>query len=290
MKIGIYAHCTIDSIRIGGVTNQHFGGPACYSGITARRLKLDVEMHTKFGVDFQTEYMIDNGIEFKDALSKSPTTRFLIHVMGIERKLYLKEICESIEFAESDSDGVLVSPIFDEISHETFARIVDDSEFVFLDPQGFLRGKSQSGEIFLKDTDLDLSKVYAIKADSDDMKILVGDQGTAGMKKLREKGIDYILSTKREDLSMLTGDRQYMLRLPDMEIYDTTGIGDIFSAAFMSTMITQNDALWAFCFAAGAVQAALASKRLGLAKIPQRGEIETNAAYFYNTVKFRAAP
>ena len=68
---------------------------------------------------------------------------------------------------------------------------------------------------------------------------------------------------------------------------DTVGLGDILSAAFCSTMIKENDPLWAFCFACGAVQAARDSGKTGLEKIPNRGQTVTNASYFYNTVDFR---
>lgn len=48
----------------------------------------------------------------------------------------------------------------------------------------------------------------------------------------------------------------------------------------------EDDFFWAICFAVGAAQAALETKETGLAKIPQRGAIETNASYLYNLVKF----
>ncbi|KAF6242664.1 ribokinase, partial [Nitrosopumilus sp. b1] len=49
----------------------------------------------------------------------------------------------------------------------------------------------------------------------------------------------------------------------------------------------EKDFLWAFCFAGGSAQAALDTKEIGLLKVPERGAIETNASYFYNTIKFR---
>ncbi len=52
-------------------------------------------------------------------------------------------------------------------------------------------------------------------------------------------------------------------------------------------MIKENDILWALSFAGGAAQAALESKRIGLEKIPAKGAVESNAYYFYNTIKFK---
>jgi sugar/nucleoside kinase (ribokinase family) len=75
--------------------------------------------------------------------------------------------------------------------------------------------------------------------------------------------------------------------LPNKQIYDTTGVGDIFCSAFCCTMLKEKDFLWALCFAGGAAQAALESRNVGLQKIPRKGTIQTNACYFYNLVKFR---
>ena len=72
-----------------------------------------------------------------------------------------------------------------------------------------------------------------------------------------------------------------------MELFDTTGIGDIFCTTFCCTMLKEKDFLWALSFAGGAAQAALESKKFGLEKIPQKGAIENNGSYFYNLIKFR---
>ena len=52
-------------------------------------------------------------------------------------------------------------------------------------------------------------------------------------------------------------------------------------------MLKEKDILWALSFAGGAAQAALESGQIGLEKIPPKGAIESNAYYFYNTIKFK---
>jgi hypothetical protein len=52
-------------------------------------------------------------------------------------------------------------------------------------------------------------------------------------------------------------------------------------------MLREKDVLWALSFAGGAAQAALESMQIGLEKIPSKIAIESNAYYFYNTVKFK---
>ena len=86
---------------------------------------------------------------------------------------------------------------------------------------------------------------------------------------------------------MLSKNRIYSITLPNLELNDTTGIGDIFCAAFSCAMLKEKDILWALSFGGGAAQAALESRQIGLEKIPSKGAIESNAYYFYNTVKFK---
>ena len=107
------------------------------------------------------------------------------------------------------------------------------------------------------------------------------------MLALQKKGIEYVILTNKTDVSILIKNRIYSLKLPNKQVHDTTGIGDIFCSTFACTMIKEKDFLWAFCFAAGSAQAALESNHVGLQKIPKKGAVENNASYFYNLVDFR---
>jgi len=288
MKLVLYSHCAIDTIHLINSITQQIGGAACYGGITARKFKFDVQLCTKFGSDFPyDEYLTNNKISFENTLSEKSTTQFIIKINGLDRELFLKNICEPIKYVNTDADGVLVSPIFNEISNEVFNKIKQNNNFVFVDPQGFLRRKDSSGKIFLEKTELDLSKISGIKAGVDEMLNLTGAIGIDGMKILNQKGVEYVLHTDQKYISLLVKDRMYSLTLPNKEIRDTTGIGDILCATFCCTMIKEKDFLWALCFAGGSVQAALDSKQIGLAKIPEKKAVESNASYFYNTIKFR---
>ena len=96
-----------------------------------------------------------------------------------------------------------------------------------------------------------------------------------------------MILTDKQNISLLSENKIYSITLPEIELNDTTGIGDIFSAAFCCTMLKEKDVLWALSFAGGAAQAALESEQIGLEKIPSKGAIESNAYYFYNTIKFK---
>ncbi len=288
MKVALFSHCAIDTVSIGNSTSEQIGGAACYGGITARKLGLDVQLYTKFGSDFPAnEYLTNNKISFDNALSEKPTTRFRIQISNSDRELFLENQCEPLEYSPISADGTIVSPIFDEISAELFEKIKSDSSFLFLDPQGFLRRTDSENKVFLEKTDINLSNVSAIKVGEDEITSIVGDSSIESMKALNKMGVEHVLHTNKRDISLLVEDKLYSLTLPNKEIHDTTGIGDIFSSTFCCTMLKEKDFLWAFCFAGGAAQAALDSHALGLEKIPKKGTVQVNASYFYNTIKFK---
>lgn len=287
MKLAIFSHCAIDSIHLENHTYEQIGGAACYCGLTAREFKFDVDLFTKFGPDFPKQYLTQNKINFSNSESKKNTTKFNIAITGSDRVLKLENECDPINYSGISADGHLVSPIYHEITNDVFRKIKDDSNFLFVDPQGFLRRKDLQNNIFLEKTDLDLSNVDAIKVNPEESQNIVNGTHDEMMVALQKKGAKYVLLTNKENVSLLVKDKVYSIVLPNKQIHDTTGIGDIFCTAFLCTMLKEKDFLWALCFAGGAAQAALDSKNLGLQKIPSRGTIQTNASYFYNLVKFR---
>jgi len=288
MKVGIFSHCTIDTIVYENEQYDAPGGPASYCSITARKQKHEVNLYTKFDSNYPlVDYFKDNEISIINSLSKNNTTRFRLELDGADRKLFVENICDKISFIENNDDGTIISPVFDEISLDTFSQIKDSGNFVFLDPQGFLREKNQNNEISLKRSKLDLTNVNAIKTNPDELHALTGLSGTDGIKQLQKLGIQYVLYTNKQEISLLVEDKLYSISLPKMILTDTTGIGDIFSATFVCTMLKEKDFLWALSFAGGAAQAALESKAFGLEKIPEKNPVETNGSYFYNMVEFK---
>ena len=282
------SHCTIDTIQVNDSKYVVPGGPACYCSLTARILKFDVRLHTKFGSDFPlVDYLVEQKIVFENALSTKQTTQFTLNLVNSERELFLQNKCDPISNITLDTDSVIISPLFDEISVELFEKIKNDASFVLLDPQGFLRRVNSENKIYLEQTDLNLSGISAIKVNSDELRSLTNNSNLDGIKILQKKGIDNVILTDKQNISLLSENKIYSITLPDIVLNDTTGIGDIFSSAFCCTMLKEKDILWALSFAGGAAQAALESGQIGLEKIPSKGAIESNAYYFYNTIKFK---
>ncbi len=287
MKLAIAAHCAVDTITIDDTTYEQIGGSACYCGITARQFKFDVDLFTKFGSDFPKQYLSENKINFVNSESQKNTTKFVISITGADRTLKLENECDPVDYSNVSADGHLVSPIYHEITNDTLKNIKKDSNFLFIDPQGFLRQKDSQNNVFLENNDLDLSGVNAIKVNPEEAQQIVSGTHDEMMVALQKKGVEYVILTNKTEVSLLAKDKVYSISLPNKQIHDTTGIGDIFCSAFCCTMLKEKDFLWALCFAGGAAQAALDSKNIGLQKIPKRGTVQNNASYFYNLVKFR---
>jgi sugar/nucleoside kinase (ribokinase family) len=286
MKLGIFSHCTIDEIRISEGVYETPGGPACYCGLAARNMGFDVELVTKFGHDFKfVEQLQKNKIRFEDAQSEKPTTRFKLEINDTDRTMWLQNICDEINYKKIDADGILISPVFNEISKAAYEKIKNDSDLVFLDPQGFLRRTDADKKIYFERSELDLSNIEGIKADPTEVYNLTGLEGIDSVLALQKK-VKYVLYTNKRDVSLFYNHKQYSIRLPNMDVYDTSGVGDIFTSTFCCTLLKEKDILWALSFAGGAAQAALESKEIGLDKVPPRAATETNAGYFYNTIKF----
>ena len=288
MKLDVISHCTIDTIEINDSKHVVPGGPGCYCSVTARALKFDVKLHTKFGSDFtHADYLTKQKIVFENAFSTEPTTRFRLQLVNSERTLFLENKCEIINNVILDTDSVIISPLFDEVPLELFAKIKNDANFVLLDPQGFLRRVNSENKIYLEQTNLNLSDISAIKVNSDELRSLTNSSNLDGIKILQKKGISNVILTDKQNISLLSENKIYSITLPNIALNDTTGIGDIFSSTFCCAMLKEKDILWALSFAGGAAQAALESGQIGLEKIPSKGAIESNAYYFYNTIKFK---
>ena len=275
----------MDRLTVGGAQYDVPGGPACYCGRAASRMGASVTLRTRFGPDFEAGLL---GLDCPNAKSDSPTTRFRIDVDGASRRVFFERSCEPVLPANSDPDCSIVNPVMGELA----GKALEDSRkggFVMMDPQGFLRRVGEGGLVELEARQLDLARVSAIKVGSDEMVAMTGSSGKDGMKLLQKAGIEYVLYVDGPTVSMLEGERIYSVRLPNLEIRDTTGAGDILGSTFACAMVRERDPVWALCFAGGAVQAALESGEPGPDKVAASGAVSSNASYFYNLLEFEQA-
>jgi sugar/nucleoside kinase (ribokinase family) len=301
LKIGIASHIVLDTIKdAGGRIVESMGGPPCYCGITARRFGLDVELATRVGGDFpeeQRNVLRENAITLKEwhVAKDAPTTRFTLEQDGDSRRLVLQSKCMPVseqEIADMKVDCWLASPVIDEIPSGTLGAIKKNrgkKNFVMLDPQGYMRVAGPDGRIAFRDSlDIDLAGITALKVDREEMAALTGGlQGLEGMQALQKRGVEFVLSTEHRIVHLLHKNMHYWIKLRDVDTPDSTGAGDILTTGFACGWVKEKDPLWALCFGAGALRAALETHEAGLAKIPPMNKIEPSASYFYNTVGFK---
>jgi sugar/nucleoside kinase (ribokinase family) len=275
LKLAVVSNIALDSIRdTEGIVTESLGGPASYSGLTARRFSFDVSLATKIGTDFPPAYrrfLLAEGIMLTDyQLSHDrDTTKFRL---------------------TSNRDNNNIRSLF--LSSKCAQITIDDIEKIETDPQGYTRIVNSSGEITSgKKLSLNLSGVSAIKADKTELALLTGGlEGLPAMQYLQSRtGIKFVISTEYRIIHLLYRGMHYWIQLKDIESPDSTGVGDILCSAFCCAYIKENDPLWAFSFGAGAVRAALETRKIGLDKIPSKSKIEQSASYYYNTISFRRA-
>jgi sugar/nucleoside kinase (ribokinase family) len=301
MNIAVASHIALDTIQdIQGTITESLGGPACYCSTTARKFNLKVKLATKVGKDFSQDYRLmlrNKGIDIDDILfTDNPTTRFRIILKKDSRELFLVSKCSPItieDIQRIETNCWIVSPIMDEVPFTVLHEIVKDKdnlEFVMLDPQGYIRTLDPDGRVsFLNDLKLDVSGISAIKVDPEELSALTGGRkGIEGMQFLQiRKGIKFVISTEYRIIRLLYNKMYYSIKLPDVVTAHSTGVGDILTSAFCCAYLKEKDPLWAICFGAGAVQAALEANLVGLEKVPPKSKIEQNASYYYNTISFQ---
>ena len=300
MKAAILSNLVVDEIVSGDLkSNQSIGGPAAYCGITARKFRFDTTLFTNFGKDLESkylEYLRKQGISLNPSESTDiPTTRFILRYIGNDRELILKSKCSAVNIEEikiAKSDCWIISPVFDEVSPEILQFLTstrEKNQFIMLDPQGYTRAIDSTGRISIrKSIDMPINSLNGIKLDSKEMSCITnGLQGIDGMKKIYSKyKIDYVIHTENQIIHLLDREKHYWLNLPKVDAPDSTGLGDIIASSFACTMVKEKDSVWAFCFAAGALSAALQTKEVGIRKVPSKSAMEENASYYYNMMNF----
>jgi sugar/nucleoside kinase (ribokinase family) len=304
MKIGIASHIVKDSITDSeGNKIESLGGPACYASTIAKTFKINSHLFTKAGNDIYNnlEVLKKNNIHLEnDQIDKNnQTTQFqlVLNKEGGRRNLFLLTKCSPIKIdlqILNNLDGIILSPVIDEIPMEIFDDITktNKNKFIMLDPQGFLRiwNKETLLISYKQKIELDLKGITAIKTDEQELAALTGGvTSLEGMKLLKNKYLlEFVILTTGNHISLLNKNILYSLSFKKISSPDTTGLGDILTSGFSCAYLKEKDPLWALCFGVGSIIASLSSNKKGLEKVPQKMNlIERNASYFYNLVKFK---
>ena len=288
MKIAVVSHTPIDHIQSNRINTTTIGGPTCYSGLTIKSLSHDVSLITKIGTDFEYKDVLSKkGLIIDDnCISDKPTTRFKIIIDGSERKLFLLARCADITAVDVDVDvdACIISPIINEVSSDVISKVSKLANFVFVDPQGFVRKVRDDGSCYIDKTTVDFSKLNAdaIKVDREEAFALTGLRSTDALYKLPVKTAIMTISNRT---LMLHNQRLYEIATDAVSVKDSTGAGDILAGAFTSAFVQTSDAQWALCYGVAAAVASLKTNRVGIEKIPCRKDLEEYASKLHNGIR-----
>jgi hypothetical protein len=280
-QLALFGHLTVDLIfELGVLRCVSVGGPPAYGGLTALKLGHSPQLVTRFGPDiFEHGFsrLKLGGLSFAPGSeARRSTTRFEIHYQRGRRRLRLLARCSrlGVEQVEDASYRVsVVSPVCGEIGGHLLERIRPKSDYLFVDPQGFVRGFNRRGWAFHRsprDT-LFVRVADAIKVDPQEAAALTGARGPREVvKRLLKMGPTCVILTwGRRFVYLGTGGNLWRAAPPAVRAVDPTGAGDIFSAAFATTMASDADPLWALSTGLACVGEVLGRGHWGLDKVVQ---------------------
>jgi len=239
---------------------------------------------TKVGYDFtHVDYIRHN--------STKPTTRFRFEIDCNRRRLFLLARCEDITDEDiravlgSGFDASMVSPVIGEVDPSTIRLVADNSGFTMLDLQGLVRSLTVDNECYLTYREINIGDMHvdAIKVDRDEAYALTASYNMDTLSILASH-VDIAILTIDNTMLMHTNGHIYTLEHVKYSV-DSTGVGDIFTAAYTSAYIKDRDAVWALSYTASSAYLALKSKRFGVSKIPNPSEIEEQAYSFSEYVR-----
>ena len=286
LEIGVVGHITLDIIRCGDREVRSIGGPPIYMGLLLRRLGADVTVITKVGYDFGDDritWVMRNGLQFgNEILSDKPTTRFLIEVRRGRKKLTLLSRCSDIETIPSFSH-LIVNPVANEVKPERIKK----TEYLYVDPQGFLRDISKGLVTLRKNPNLInlLHNANTIKVDLEELYTITSSRNLYNsICYLHNLGVnEVILSLGSKGVILSCKDGVFLIESRYKgEKGDLVGLGDLLGAGYVFGRI-RKDPIYGLVLGYASVLGGI--RGLALEKIPTKEEILEKAEKLANEVK-----
>ena len=292
MRIGVYGNLTLDELDRNGKRVVRPGGSALYSSLAAAYLGAKVSVISSIGRDYprnvlslMSRHGIDvSGVKEFDGL----TTRFRISYRGDSRKLELVQPGQRLgpHNIQGSTRIIHLGPVFMEVGFDTLNYARRHSEFLSLDLQGLLRTTGQDRVVRLVRRSIDpfLSKCNLVKATEEEARVMApAATVVATARRLLHKGAQYVIITRGRSGSLLVkkdGSAFHIPSVPESEVVDPTGAGDIFIGSWLAAFSSVRDAFWAG--AVGAAFASLSVRGIGASKFRfARRELFRRASWVY---------
>ena len=290
-NICIIGHISIDKIYNNKIKAESIGGPPCYSGLTCVNEGLDVEIYTKIGSDFPAEYELwlkENRIKMLDGKSTLNTTSFKITETKRRKQLKLINKCEEIIIEKEKIEkyeGIILSPIVNELNKKNNKLINKLDKKILLDPQGYLRKFNENGVCELRYLDInELPKADIIKISEEESKMIDNsDKFSSRLEKISKIYPITIGTTNNELTYLFTNKKCYEIRNHRANnLEDTIGLGDILNGVFFSMYVKNEDILWSI---SKAIAFTTTREGIGIRKLEKFVEYSELSGIIYNNIK-----
>ena len=254
-----------------GHREEAFGGSVAYASLCASYLGERVGVVAKAGKDYHLKDLDrlvcrDINIEGVKIASLGLTTRFEnVYDEKESRKQRLLEGGDPI-FPEDVPDGYLsvgkvcFLPIFQELPCVTVEKLTKNGKCICLDPQGYIRSTSKTGEIILtdwKEKEKVLRKVDILSTSNPELNALTGtDDFLTAAKRLSNLGPEIVFITReggsRSSLLYFDGRLEEVPVIPPRIFVDPGGVGDASAVAFLVEYEKTHNPWWSAFFASAA--------------------------------------
>ena len=290
-NICIIGHISIDMITNKQIKEKSIGGPPCYTGITCINEGLNVEIYTKVGKDFPIEYktwLENKGIIMKNSISVSNTTSFEItEYNNNNKKIKLLNKCENIILEESEInnyEGIIISPIVNELNVKNKKILNAFGKKTMLDPQGYLRKFNEEGICNLRYMNInELPQTEIIKISEEESLMLDKSSNFLDRLKNISKIYPITIGTINNQLTYLINDGKcYAIKNNQSSILkDTIGLGDILNGVFFSMYMKNNDILWSI---SRAIAFTSTREGIGIKKLESNNEYDELSNLIYDNI------
>ena len=296
MRIGVFGNPTIDEIRHDGNVIVVPGGSSVYVSAASAYLGARVDLVGNVGSDYPEaalRQLKKAGVNVDSVRhSGASTTKFELTYRDSSRRMRVLHAGGSLsaESVKGTWHAAHFCPVFGEVDRSMVLRLRHHSQFVSLDLQGFVRGRQRDGSVRLVRSNLApiLRVSRAVKASLEEAMVQTGKRNPFhAAKALLASGPKYAIVTlagKGAALAVKQGDLFRIPAYPEKVVVDPTGAGDGFVGAWLSTMLSTWDPVWAA--SVGAALASLMLRRHGIGKFRlSRQELFRRSSWVYRNVR-----
>ncbi len=300
MKLAVVGNLTVDHVELGGKTEETPGGSALYVSAAAAFLSSAVDVVSSIGKDYPAnalEWLRKRGVNVsKVRVVGAKSTRFRLVYRNNTRRLWVLEEGTRLnaQALVGSWEAVHLGPVFREIALPLVRRARTRSRFLSLDVQGLLRSKGRGGIVRLNSAKLgSFARIVDLMKTSEEegLDLTSAKDPVVAAKRILRKGTRHVIITRGIEGSVLASRDRGLFRVPSYResVVDPTGAGDVMVGAWLPTLNSTKDPVWAS--SVGSAFASMVVSRRGLSKFRfSRQELFRRSAEVYKRVEFVEGP